>query len=796
MPRPDVARRSRAGAIILTLRSDNVELRFNLRTGGYRVVVVIRRLWSQVMNLQRGRQGRRLVVPRLLALAVALLQSPEARPGENPGLVVAPEKAAFFRSRVEPILKARCTKCHGGEPKIRGNLRLDSRGALLRGGDQGPAVTLDRPDESLLLKAIRYDGLEMPPSGKLPKDEIESLSQWIMEGLAWPDGGRPDRVEPASRKSSPLTSQSVASAWPYKQVHRPALPTIENRAWVRNPIDVFLLGKLESEGLKPAPAADRIALIRRATFDLTGLPPTPEEVDAFLADPAADAYERLVDRLLASPRYGEAWGRHWLDLVRYAETNGYERDSAKPFAWRYRDYVIRAFNQDKPYDRFVQEQLAGDEIAPNSAEALIATGYYRLGLWDDEPADRPLARYDGLDGIVSTTGQVFLGLSINCARCHDHKKDPIPQRDYYRLLGFFIDVTNQDGKNTRKVGPPPGLEVMCVREEGQAETHVLLRGNPNLIGPKVEPGVPAILSEDPPTFVSGPGKRRALAEWLTDRRNPMTARVMVNRLWQFHFGRGLVPTPNDFGGLGEGPTHPELLDWLAAEFMDGGWLLKRMHRLIMLSSAYRMSSRAVTEGLARDPGNRLFWRFPMRRLGAEEVRDSVLAVSGTLNSRAGGPSICPPIPREVMAGQSVPGLGWSVSSAEESTRRSIYVHVKRSLLVPILATHDAPDTDSSCPVRYTTTVPSQALGLLNGEFTNEQAGRFAERLERECPGSLAAQLRQAIRLTTGVDPPLEEVNHDLAWIESLKRTARLTDNEALVQYCLLVLNANAFFYID
>ena len=325
--------------------------------------------------------------------------------------------------------------------------------------------------------------------------------------MGWP--GHPAGVAGTPVAPPPTSGNDRASAppssWAYRQVIRPTIPRVKNQGWIHNPIDAFVLARLESEGLTPAPPADRVALIRRVTFDLTGLPPTPEEVDAFVADPSPDAYERLVDRLLASPHYGEAWGRHWLDLVRYAETNGYERDSAKPFAWRYRDYVIAAFNHDKPYDRFLHEQLAGDEIDPGSVEALVATGFYRLGLWDDEPADPPLARYDGLDGIVSTTGQVFLGLSINCARCHDHKKDPIPQRDYYRLLAFFHDVTHQDGRNTRKAGPAPGVDVMCVREEGHAETHVLLRGNPNLVGPRVEPGVPAMLGDPHTTFASGPG---------------------------------------------------------------------------------------------------------------------------------------------------------------------------------------------------------------------------------------------------------------------------------------------------
>jgi hypothetical protein len=583
-----------------------------------------------------------------------------------------------------------------------------------------------------------------------------------------------------------------------RRVRRPAVPRVKNRNWCRSPIDAFLLSRLEAAGLEPAPLADRVTLIRRVTYDLTGLPPTPEEVDSFLEDARVDAYERLVDRLLASPQYGEKWARHWLDLVRYAETNGYERDSAKPFAWRYRDYVIAAFTRDKPFDQFLREQLAGDEIDPASAELLIATGFYRLGIWDDEPADRELARYDGLDGVISTAGQVILGMSINCARCHDHKVDPIPQRDYYRLLAFFQDVTHSDGKDSREVFDSAGarIEVMCVATRGSAGTCVLLRGNPNLKGEAVEPGVPEVLGAGAPGFVDGPGKRRALADWLADPENPRTARVLVNRLWQHHFGRGIVPTPNDFGGLGEPPTHPELLDWLAANFTDGGWSVKRMHRQIVLSSAYRMSSRATAAGLAHDPSNRLFWRFAMRRLSAEEVRDSILAVAGSINLRAGGPSVCPPIPREVLAGQSVPGKGWPVSPPREAARRSIYIHVKRSLLVPILATYDAADTDASCPVRYTTTVPTQALGLLNGAFSNEQAACFAARLGRDAPGGLADQVRRALRLTTARAPDPGEVRDDVAFIERLMAESSLDPRAALTQYCLLALNANAFLYLD
>ena len=411
------------------------------------------------MTPLRTRRNFCLAGALVAASALWLGWAHPAHSGEKDTTRIDPASEAYFETRVQPILTARCLKCHGGEAKIKGNFRIDSRAAVLRGGDQGPAVTLERPEESLLLQAIHYDGLEMPPSGKLPAPEIDILtrgSRKVWRGL-WPIGSRPPRPRPSLLPASLRHGGAMAPSCV------PPLPTVKNPGWVRNPIDALLLGRLEAEGLEPAPPAERAALIRRVTYDLTGLPPAPEEVDAFVTDPSTDAYERLVDRLLASAHHGEAWGRHWLDLVRYAETNGYERDSAKPQAWRYRDYVIQAFNQDKPYDQFVREQLAGDEIDPSSAEALIATGFYRLGLWDDEPADRELAHFDGLDGILATAGQVFLGVSINCARCHDHKKDPLPQADYYRLLSFFADVTNQDGKNTgASTATPASKSCVCV----------------------------------------------------------------------------------------------------------------------------------------------------------------------------------------------------------------------------------------------------------------------------------------------------------------------------------------------
>jgi hypothetical protein len=1103
--------------------------------------------------------------------------SPDKGAGKAPAeRVFSAKEVEFFEKQVQPILKAHCVKCHGGG-KVRGGLRLTSRAGVLQGGDLGPAVSLEKPEESRLLKAIRYqEGLEMPPTGKLLPRDVEVLTRWVHGGLPWSAGA--EVVTTPGHEESGKVTEAARRFWAYQPVKRPEPPVVAHRELVRNPLDAFVLHELEAKGLEPVGLADRVALVRRAYYDLLGLPPTPEQVDAFLADTRPDAWERLIDQLLGSPAYGEKWGRHWLDLVRYAETHGYERDSAKPFAWRYRDYVLEAFNRDLPYDRFLVEQLAGDELAEVTRDSLIATGYFRLGLWDDEPADRLLAKYDVLDGIVSTTAGVVLGMSIGCARCHDHKRDPIPQKDYYRLLAFFRDITDMNKANLRKVRTPeseqevvrlrqelrqrearlynrvyeleqrlaaglkerglpgalslsedvvdlhykfyrdtwdklpdfdslkhetegavsgnrfslapasrqeaiglvftgtlrvpqkgrytfavtssegvrlkvnsqavverpdrgghqaegsvelpagpvpirleyfnstgapalevswsgpgfsnrklsdegraaervlaadsrtsgqiwsytldkppadwmkpefsgegwkpgrggfgargtpgavvrtpwktadiwlrrtftvetppvelaldihhdddvevylngqlvyqsagfltsyqrvslsenatkalrkgdnllavhcnqngggqyidvglvqgnpldparlmrkhgeailgadltqryldlvnelaavrkekipePGLDVMCVEERGRAETHVLIRGNPTAEGPKVEAGFPEVLNAGSvkmpglPASVHSSGKRRALAEWLVSPSNPLTARVMVNRIWQHHFGRGIVPTSNDFGKLGEMPTHPELLDWLADEFVRGGWQIKPLHRLIMTSNTYRLSARAGTQGLKVDPANTLLWRFGMRRLTAEEVRDSILMASGQLNRKGGGPSVYPPIPAEVLAGQSRPGDGWFTSPPEEAARRSVYVHVKRSLQVPILATHDQADTDSSCAVRYTTTVPTQALGMLNGEFINEQAESLARRLEREAPESVAAQVERAIRLTTGRRPGRDEVQRDVSFIHSVQAKGKLNAHAALAVYALLALNTNEFLYLD
>jgi len=800
---------------------------------------------------------------------------------------------AFFEKEVKPLLQQHCVKCHGGEEKIRGGLKLTSRKAVLEGGDTGPAFDAKNPAESLVVKAIEYkhEQYRMPPKGKLPEKDIAVLTKWVMDGVAMPEGGEQNVPKPHVKAG--VVTEEAKRYWAYQPIRKPALPTVQNKAWAKSPIDVFVLAKLESNGLSPVSAAEKVTLVRRAYYDLLGLPPTPEQVDGFVNDRSPNAWEKLLDSLLASPHYGEKWGRHWLDVVRFAETNGYERDGPKPHAWRYRDYVIKSFNEDKPYTQFLREQLAGDEQPQGNVEALIGTGFLRLGLWDDEPADKELAVYDGFDDLVTVTGQAFLGMTLNCARCHDHKVDPIPQSDYYSMVAFFRDVrpfsetrgvnsTNSTGDITppekrklyeaelnerqkeiakveavmkpiedeaiKKMTPKDQLRVddgmrdevvkkvpdylqeekrreyqrlvdkrrqlksrptpsqefaMCVNNcyRQPPPVHLLARGNPRAPGAEVQPAYPTVLGipapESPPASKDAKtsGRRTVLANWLTSPTNPLTARVMVNRVWQYHFGRGIVASANDFGKLGEQPSHPDLLDWLATDFIEGGWTLKRLHKQIMMSNVYQLSSKATDAALAKDPSNAMLWRFNMRRLNAEEVRDSFLSVSGSLNLTLGGTSVYPKIPDEVLAGQSRPGEGWLTSSRDLGNRRSVYVYVKRALQVPVLIAFDQADTDSSCPVRYTTTVPTQALGLLNGEFANDQAAALVGRLAKESK-DLDAQVARGIRLTTGRTPAAAEVNRDVEFVKSMQSKHKLDERTALTRYALLLLNANEFVYLD
>ncbi|HUF60780.1 MAG TPA: DUF1553 domain-containing protein [Verrucomicrobiales bacterium] len=1119
-----------------------------------------------------------LPVPFLFLLSVPAVL--DAAPAANPS---TEEDRAFFAQEVHPLLQVHCFECHGGGERLKAGFRITSREGLLRGGDLGAAVDLASPAQSLLLRMISYadPDHEMPPAGKLPPEERAVLQRWIEQGAPYDPAleiaGDPESEEDPTK----VTAQSKAF-WSFQPVIKPPVPQAGDSSWSENPIDAFLYRRLEERGLRPNPPAPPEVLLRRAYYDLIGLPPTPEQVRRFRDDPSPGAFASVVDDLLASAHYGEKWGRHWLDLVRYADSNGYERDSDKAMAWGYRDYVIRAFNEDKPYDRFLREQLAGDELDDADDQSVAATGFHRLGLWDDEPADPELSRYDYLDGILSTTGEVMLGLTIGCARCHDHKIDPIPAADYYRMLSFFIDISphgagdanlvavttsaedvaraaasqakraaedalrrqlveaeeklsreaatqsspagsplpsfsgvrelryrfyrdtwdrlpgfdrlrpetegpldtsffglypasrpgamglvfegilhipttgdyhfaleshggsrllvdgrpvaghpearraltegslhlesgfvpvrldyfNRDGEpllDLRWSGPgfdrisltngstPPGMplvgtaasrasqrwlhttskpsgnwtslrydarrrwkrdpggfglsgalgavartgwsspeiwlrqvfevrsapatlvltlhqlgetevylnetlvcaiseategytdftlgseavnllreganvlaihsrrsgegsqfidaglstasgapghsayfalrgpavlgqpevnryfrihdqleeslnapppvetrKVMGVAEQGRRPTHILKRGNPALASEEVQPGFPSVL--DPPEPVidsrgSSSGKRRALADWIASPENPLTARVMVNRIWQHHFGRGLVRGTNDFGRQGDLPTHPELLDWLAASFVEKRWSMKAMHRAILLSRAYQMSSGPNPHAQDLDPDNTLLWRFHLRRLTAEELRDSMLAISGGLNLKLFGPAIYTKLPTEVLASSST-GMGkWGTSPPDEARRRSVYIFARRSLRDPFQTVFDAADTDSSCPVRFSTVLPTQALTLLNSSFVNEQAAALAARLRSET-ASPRDQIDRAFWLALSRPPTGPEIDEGLRFLESLQTENGLKADDALDRFCLLVLNLNEFLYLD
>jgi Protein of unknown function (DUF1553)/Protein of unknown function (DUF1549) len=707
--------------------------------------------------------------------------------------------------------------------------------------------------------------------------------------------------------------------WSFQPVKSQVPPGAKDGQWAHTPIDRFILARLEAKGLHPNPPADRVTLIRRATFDLTGLPPTPEEVGAFLADHSPDAWNKVIDRLLASPRYGERWGRHWLDLARYAESEGFKADETRPNAWRYRDYVIDSLNQDKPYDRFVQEQIAGDELWPADPVARIATGFNRH--YPDESNARILQqrRQEILDDMTDATGSVFLGLTYGCARCHNHKFDPILQADYFRLQAFFANTAADDHipmlppdqladwrqkravweEQTRDVRAeiaklidpirrqaaqeyfdkyPPEIQTMIrkpaaertpyeqqmahkaqpylespdespdpvAKLKGEQRAHydvlrkelaqfdpikppelpegiglidlgrqapptrILTVGNWEAPREEVQPGFLTIL--DPanariaePAGVNSSGRRTALAKWLTDPANPFPARVMVNRIWHYHFGRGIVGTPSDFGVMGERPSHPELLDWLAAEFVRSGWSLKHMHRLIMTSAVYQQSSAFQDDAAKVDESNRLLWSFPRQRLEGEVIRDSALAVSGLLNTKAGGPSVFPDLP----AGMAAPRGGWKLSAADERNRRSVYIFVRRNTRYPMLEAYDMPDTHESCPRRMVTTTAPQALTMLNDNVVLEWAQAFAGRaLAAPDPVESAFQLAysrspdpwEKDTIATFLHKQQAVIHERAAKGEKLAQPAPARASlepeysAAFVDFCQMLLNSNEFVY--
>ena len=652
-----------------------------------------------------------------------------------------PAMAVDYVKDIKPLLKERCISCHG-TVKQKGDLRLDA----------GTLIQKDVHHELLERIASTEEDERMPPEGKrLSAEQIELLRQWIADGAPFPK----DEVIP----------KKPSEHWSFQPVLRQPLPA----SAFTHPIDAFVFGQR-----KASPQASPSALLRRVHLDLTGLPPTIQEQERFAKSGDLNA---VIDDLLTRPEYGERWARHWLDVVRYADSNGYERDAEKPFVWRYRDYVIESLNQDKPFDRFVLEQLAGDELPDRSLSSVIATGFLRLGHWDDEPADPAADRYDQLDDIVSTTGQAFLGLTIGCARCHDHKFEPLATRDYYSLVAVFNPLQRPAKGRTELTVPVDGSEVYAWREPSAKapETYVLVRGSPTRFGDLVEPAVPAILVKQQPQFQSGEKttqRRLGLAQWIASTQNPLTARVIVNRVWQQHFGQGLVTTANDFGLMGAAPSQLELLDWLSHWFMhDAGWSLKKLHRLILTSKAWQMSK--SSDSLMR-----------YRRLEVEAIRDSMLAVSGQLNPKRFGPAMKPGIPKAALEANTDKEKVWQSSDEREASRRSIYAFIKRGLVIPMLETLDLADTVSSCPQRQVTTVAPQALSLFNGEFVNQQAQHFAARLKQEAGSDPEKQITLAWKLALCREPSRDE----------LAKMRTFLQDQPLEQVCRVILNLNEFVY--
>jgi hypothetical protein len=715
--------------------------------------------------------------------------------------------APDFEREIAPILVRRCLECHN-EREVAGGLTLTSGPELSAGGDSGQVIAPGRIDQSLLVERIASG--EMPPekqgkSQKLPVAEIELLRSWVAAGADWPESRVLDLYEATS------DVRAGRDWWSLQPVVPPRVPQPKFRDRVANPIDAFILARLEAEDMEPAPLADRRTLLRRLYFDVIGLPPTVEQMSAFLADQSPEAWERVVDQLLESPHYGQRWARYWLDLVRFAETCGYERDQEKPFAWRYRDWVVQSLNDDKPYDRFVVEQLAGDEIEDRSEQTVIATGFLRLGTWNDEPNDPHEYKYERLEDMVHVTSSALLGLTVKCARCHDHKFDPILQLDYYRMAAAFWAGAIEP-RDRALLGGPNQDELGFENVFGWTDVssnppplHLLKKGDPKHPLGEVAPAhlatIPAIHREfELPGEDSKRTQRRLqLARWITDPANPLTARVLVNRLWQHHFGEGLVRSPNNFGFRGDRPTHPELLDWLSADFVDGGWKIKRMHKQLLMSNTYRQSSlhpEYETYG-RRDFTNRSWWRANRRRLDAEALRDAMLTASGEIDLNLGGPSFKPTISEEALEGLSRKSSAWEASSEQDQLRRSLYIYSKRGLLPPLMTTFDFADTTLPCGQRDVTTAPTQALALLNNAFVHARSSAVARRVVALAAVEPREQARLAWRFVLGRGPDETEATLAIKHIESQR--ARLGDDSAslaLASLCHVLLNSNEFLYVD
>ncbi len=800
------------------------------------------------------------------------------------------------------ILQKNCFGCHGAGLKT-SNLDLRTRDAALAGGERGEAIVPNYPGRSrVYLFAAHAQKPAMPPGKQLPEAELAVLERWISAGAVYPepaaapagvDGDASRKAALAAMEEQPVTEKDRAF-WSFRRPVRPPVP----REKAANPVDAFLRSAWRDKGLTGSPPATRRALARRVYLDVLGLPPTLEQVRAFAGDRSPRAWENLVDALLASPQYGERWARHWLDLVRYADSGGFEYDRDYVQIWRYRDWVAKAFNENMPYDRFVRLQLAGDEAEPGNRDAMIATGFLRLGPENNIKTEQ--TRMDELDDIVSTASLSFLGMTLGCARCHNHKFDPIPQKDYYRIQAVFystrpreyplVDATEVErynaavkridelvkplaarrealekphreaifaekvaklpaymqeawrtppGKRTegqrlnarqiertlqieeaeilarmsaeqraehervtagaaelRKQKPPEYDTAMAIGEDGREAlpSYFLHRGSPGNKGSGMKPGVLTVASDGEPAFPAPPPEARSsyrrlgFARWVASKQNPLTARVMVNRIWQHHFGEGLVATPSNFGRTGMRPSNAALLDWLAVEFMESGWDMKHMHRLMLTSDAYRMASGDREENLKLDPRNRALWRMPRQRLEAEALRDSMFAVAGTLDMARGGPPVQPFIDPALFQGSSKRTWNGKPEEDRSTWRRSLYVFNKRSIRYPLFESFDQPDMITSCARRNTSTTAPQALLLMNNALVRLQADEFAKRLRREAGPGAEAQIRLAFELAFARQPEARELD------EAAKFLAR-GGEPALAELCQTLLNTNEFAYL-
>lgn len=736
--------------------------------------------------MKNGMNQTRVMI--LLSLTVLFLALQNAHAED-----FTPRQIEQFEKQVRPLLLEHCVECHGPK-KQEGGLRLTTREAMVKGGESGAAIVPGQPEASLLVKVIGYmHELKMPPAGKLSAEKIESLRDWVETGAAWP------KVSPFETGDQAASGFTVTAKqrnwWSFQPIRDFTPPAIRQAGWPRNDIDRFVLAKLESTGLTPAPEADRVAWLRRATFDLTGLPPTPEDMYSFLSDTSDRAFETVVERLLASPAYGQHWARHWLDIVRYADYHDFNpalRTASCEIteAWRYRDWVVDSFHRDLAFDQFIVHQIAGDHLRSPTGdevypEGLIATTFLSNGVWDRGDADKKKIVSDMVDDNIGVIGKAFLGLTLDCARCHDHKFDPISTEDYYGLAGMFYsshilkELGAKGGEYTVNRVPLIGPTKLAKRQQleqqladvnsklekldreqlqqqlavpvplamavtdggtpgglfpGIQDVAIHIRGSYARLGPVVPRRLPRFFAGDhQPTIAHGSG-RPELAAWVASPNNPLTARVIVNRVWQWHFGEGLVRTPNNFGLLSEPPTHPELLDWLASRFMKDGWSLKKLHRRIMLSATYRQSSRVSRDVFDKDPENRLAGRFSPRRLEAEAIRDAILAVNRQLDPTAGGPA----------------GDDFTIR------RRSLYVQTARWQRDSYANLFDAANPDASAEKRVTSTVAPQALLLLNHPWMQDQSRHLAERLIREVPHDEAARINRAYRLLFGRSPTKPE----------------------------------------